>query len=65
MHWCAMCQEHREMKNHLSDNSVMPSAAVNPPPVQQMSSTNEQKTDSPPAEPSKDGESNKLELQPL
>ncbi|OWM80152.1 hypothetical protein CDL15_Pgr019316 [Punica granatum] len=63
MHWCALCQEHREMKNHLSDNVVMPSTA--PPPVQQMSSTNEQKTDSPLAEPSKEGAGNNLELQPM
>ncbi|KAK4755628.1 hypothetical protein SAY87_009385 [Trapa incisa] len=66
MHSCALCQEHREMKNHLSDNAVMPTTAVDPPPIQQMSSSNEEKTDSAsPPEPSKDRESNNLELQPL
>lgn len=37
MHWCAICQEHREMKGRLSDNVVMPMTVVNPPPVQEMS----------------------------
>ncbi|CAI0404499.1 unnamed protein product [Linum tenue] len=37
MHWCALCQEHREMKGRLSDNFVMPMTIVNPPPVQEMS----------------------------
>ncbi|XP_038976333.1 cell number regulator 6-like [Phoenix dactylifera] len=37
MHWCAICQEHREMKSRLSDNVVMPMTVVNPPPVQEMS----------------------------
>lgn len=37
MHWCAICQEHREMKGHLSDNVIMPMTVVNPPPVQEMS----------------------------
>ncbi|KAJ6839063.1 cell number regulator 6-like [Iris pallida] len=40
MHWCAICQEHREMKGRLADNAVMPMTVVNPPPVQEMS-TNE------------------------
>ncbi|XP_024970179.1 cell number regulator 6-like isoform X1 [Cynara cardunculus var. scolymus] len=38
MHWCALCQEHREMKGRLSDNFVMPMTLVNAPPVQQMNS---------------------------
>ncbi|KAG6497835.1 hypothetical protein ZIOFF_045741 [Zingiber officinale] len=37
MHWCAICQEHREMKGRLSDNLVTPMTVVNPPPVQEMS----------------------------
>uniref|UniRef100_A0A6N2K0Y2 Cell number regulator 6 n=1 Tax=Salix viminalis TaxID=40686 RepID=A0A6N2K0Y2_SALVM len=41
MHWCALCQEHREMKGRLSDNFVMPMTIVNPPPVQEMSATSE------------------------
>ncbi|KAH6771298.1 PLAC8 family protein [Perilla frutescens var. hirtella] len=36
MHWCALCQEHREMKSRLSDDSVTPMTIVNPPPVQEM-----------------------------
>ncbi|CAN1180483.1 Cell number regulator 6 [Linum perenne] len=38
-HWCALCQEHREMKGRLSDNFIMPMTIVNPPPVQEMSAT--------------------------
>ncbi|URE14797.1 cell number regulator 6-like [Musa troglodytarum] len=40
MHWCAICQEHREMKGRLSDNHLMPMTVVNAPPVQEMSSHN-------------------------
>ncbi|KAL8520250.1 hypothetical protein ACS0TY_010976 [Phlomoides rotata] len=36
LHWCALCQEHREMKSRLSEDSVMPMTIVNPPPVQHM-----------------------------
>ncbi|KAM1262975.1 hypothetical protein ACFX13_028707 [Malus domestica] len=38
LHWCALCQEHREMKGRLADNAVMPMTVVNPPQVQQMKS---------------------------
>lgn len=41
MHWCALCQERREMKGRLSDNFAMPMTVVNPPPIQQMSSTSQ------------------------
>ncbi|KAK9148374.1 hypothetical protein Scep_007131 [Stephania cephalantha] len=44
MHWCALCQEHREMKGRLSDNFVMPMTVVNPPPVQEMNSNNTPET---------------------
>ncbi|KAF7844919.1 cell number regulator 6 [Senna tora] len=37
MHWCAICQEHREMRSHLSDNGVQ-ATVTNPPPVQEMNS---------------------------
>ncbi|XP_039025361.1 cell number regulator 6-like [Hibiscus syriacus] len=60
MHWCALCQEHREMKGRLSDNFVMPMTVVNPPPVQEMSSSNENSDSSPPS-----GTSTNLEMQPL
>ncbi|CAN6460866.1 unnamed protein product [Victoria cruziana] len=36
MHWCALCQEHREMKGRLVDDVIMPMTVVNPPPVQAM-----------------------------
>ncbi|XP_010692125.2 cell number regulator 6 [Beta vulgaris subsp. vulgaris] len=38
MHWCALCQEHREMKGRLPENSMTPMTVVNPPPVQEMTS---------------------------
>ncbi|KAM1708790.1 hypothetical protein TB2_001671 [Malus domestica] len=41
LHWCALCQEHREMKGRLSDNAVMPMTVVNPPQVQQMKSADD------------------------
>lgn len=66
MHWCALCQEHREMKNHLSDNAVLPETVVNPPPVQEMSSKHDhQSAAAPPAPASKDPESTNLEMQPV
>ncbi|KAL1207378.1 Cell number regulator 6 [Cardamine amara subsp. amara] len=36
LHWCALCQEHREMKNHLSDAEASSSTTMDPPPVQEM-----------------------------
>ncbi|GFP80795.1 cell number regulator 6 [Phtheirospermum japonicum] len=36
MHWCALCQEHREMKARLSDDAILSVTVVNPPPVQEM-----------------------------
>ncbi|KAM1507565.1 hypothetical protein ACFX10_016995 [Malus domestica] len=49
LHWCALCQEHREMKGRLSDNVVMPMTVVNPPQVQQMKSADDnQDSASPP-----------------
>ncbi|XP_048139201.1 cell number regulator 6-like isoform X1 [Rhodamnia argentea] len=63
MHWCAVCQEHREMKGRLSENVVMPMTIVNPPPVQEMSSTSEAHDSAPPS--ADNGEHTKLEMQPL
>lgn len=37
MHWCAICQEHREMKGRLAEIETSANNIVNPPPVQQMS----------------------------
>ncbi|KAK6918622.1 PLAC8 motif-containing protein [Dillenia turbinata] len=36
MHQCALCQEHREMKGHLSDDCDMDMTVVKPPPAQEM-----------------------------
>ncbi|KAL6130650.1 hypothetical protein ACLB2K_069029 [Fragaria x ananassa] len=68
LHWCALCQEHREMKGHLSDNTTsMAMTVVNPPPVQEMNSS-EKKDDAaaPSAESSGEENTNKeLALQPM
>ncbi|XP_017436010.1 cell number regulator 6 [Vigna angularis] len=44
LHWCALCQEHREMKGRLSDNMFSEMTVVNPPPIQEMKSTDEKET---------------------
>ena len=36
MHWCAICQEHREMQGRLSDDVVVPMTILNPPLPQEM-----------------------------
>nr|CAB3502324.1 unnamed protein product [Digitaria exilis] len=36
LHWCANCQEHRERRGRLAENSAVPMTVVNPPPVQEM-----------------------------
>ncbi|KAL8049879.1 hypothetical protein ABFX02_06G047700 [Erythranthe guttata] len=41
MHWCALCQEHRELKGRLLDETFEPMTIVNPPPVQQMNSASD------------------------
>ncbi|KAG2672193.1 hypothetical protein I3843_13G027800 [Carya illinoinensis] len=60
MHWCAICQEHREMKNHLSDNAAVAMTVVNPPPVQEMNAGEESAPSAP-----ENGEQSNLEIQPL
>ncbi|KAJ0053497.1 hypothetical protein Pint_00152 [Pistacia integerrima] len=61
MHWCALCQEHREMRNHLAENTLSQEAVVNPPPVQEMNSgENNQSAQS---APSSNDEHRNLELQ--
>ncbi|KAI3997026.1 hypothetical protein MKX01_021302 [Papaver californicum] len=69
MHWCAMCQEHREMKGRLSDNMVMPMTIINPPPVQEMnaSSSHEPATTTASANGGAENTSTStsLEIQPL
>ncbi|XP_019197225.1 PREDICTED: cell number regulator 6-like [Ipomoea nil] len=34
-HWCAVCQEYREMRNHLEENTASVTI-VEPPPIQEM-----------------------------
>nr|CAD1818810.1 unnamed protein product [Ananas comosus var. bracteatus] len=46
MHWCAICQEHREMKGRLSDSAATPMTVVNPPPLQEMNA-NESRSSAP------------------
>ncbi|CAN1248746.1 Cell number regulator 6 [Linum perenne] len=36
LHWCALCQEHREMRNHLSHQTSSHMTVINPPSIQQM-----------------------------
>ncbi|KAK9293114.1 hypothetical protein L1049_021100 [Liquidambar formosana] len=47
MHWCALCQEHREMQGRLSDNVVMPMTVVNPPPIQEMNASGDNQNSAP------------------
>ncbi|KAK6155877.1 hypothetical protein DH2020_010125 [Rehmannia glutinosa] len=49
MHWCALCQEHRELKGRLSDDSLMPMTVVNPPPVQEMNASRDSHPSAPPS----------------
>nr|POE69057.1 cell number regulator 6 [Quercus suber] len=64
LHWCAICQEHRELKNHLSDNAAVVMTVTNPPPVQEMK-TGENKESVSSASSSGNGEHRDLEIQPL
>lgn len=59
LHWCALCQEHREMKGHLSDEAITPMTIVNPPPVQEMNAAETQPT------PANGTEHTNMEMQPL
>ena len=67
MHWCALCQEHREMKGRLSDNFVMPMTLVNAPPVQQMNSADDNNQESSSSSSAVNGHEHhtNLEMQPL
>ncbi|KAL7125912.1 hypothetical protein ABFS83_14G148400 [Erythranthe nasuta] len=41
LHWCAICQEHREMRNHLSEGATSSEdTIVNPPQLQEMMNVN-------------------------
>ncbi|CAI9762348.1 unnamed protein product [Fraxinus pennsylvanica] len=63
MHWCALCQEHREMKGRLSDDAVMPMTVVNPPPIQEMNAAGDSQDSAPSSANGNDH--TYLEMQPL
>ncbi|TYH56726.1 hypothetical protein ES332_D08G039800v1 [Gossypium tomentosum] len=78
LHWCAMCQEYREMQNRISDNTEVQSTIVKPPPLQEMNTvsaatTNDdgdpkkeaQSTASSSSPSAKDKQITKLEIQPV
>ncbi|KAL4385373.1 hypothetical protein GQ457_15G026680 [Hibiscus cannabinus] len=79
LHWCALCQEHREMKKHISDNSDTPITVIKPPPVQEMNVVTTTATDkedqkeeqqvasssSPKSSSANDQQITMLEIQPL
>ncbi|CAK8564784.1 unnamed protein product [Lathyrus sativus] len=44
LHWCALCQEHREMKGRLSDSNSSETTLVNAPPIQEMKSIGEKES---------------------
>ncbi|XP_073157810.1 cell number regulator 6-like [Henckelia pumila] len=64
LHWCAICQEYREMRNHLSEgNTSTEATVVNPPELQEMNVAEKRES----ASSSSQGESghNNLQLHPL
>ncbi|TYI54620.1 hypothetical protein E1A91_D11G087900v1 [Gossypium mustelinum] len=70
LHWCALCQEHRELKNHLSDNVYMQMTLLKPPPVQVMTSDGQKQEEPAPAlppstVPNGNDEQPKLEITPV
>ncbi|KAL0397720.1 UNVERIFIED_CONTAM: Cell number regulator 6 [Sesamum calycinum] len=62
LHWCAICQEHRERLNHLAECNASSPTAVNPPPVQEMNAAESRVTASS-SQPA--NEHNNLQLQPV
>lgn len=63
-HWCALCQEHREMKNHLSEESVSGATIMNSPPIQEMNISPGRESESSSKEDVDHPRSN-MELQPI
>ncbi|KAL3649424.1 Cell number regulator 6 [Castilleja foliolosa] len=59
-HWCAICQEHREMTKHLSESNSSESTVVDPPAVQEMNAAESHK---PEPSSSHSAEHNNLQLQ--
>ncbi|KAG5565449.1 hypothetical protein RHGRI_001365 [Rhododendron griersonianum] len=62
LHWCAICQEHREMKGRLADNTTTSATVVDPPPVQEMDAIQDKKASSSSSEEIADH--NNLQIQP-
>ncbi|GER31195.1 PLAC8 family protein [Striga asiatica] len=62
LHWCAICQEHREMKHHLTDNISPDATVIEPPAVQEMSAA-EQHTKPESSSSSHEDNHNNLQLQ--
>ncbi|KAJ8447300.1 hypothetical protein Cgig2_013077 [Carnegiea gigantea] len=63
LHWCALCQEHREMKGRLSDNAA--TTMTNPPPMQAMTAVNNRGSSSSSENGADNQERSGLELQPV
>ncbi|KAL8500275.1 hypothetical protein ACS0TY_020034 [Phlomoides rotata] len=60
LHWCAICQEHREMKKHLCEGMSSEATVINPPTIQQMNAAGKQETPG-----SSSPQENNLQLQPV
>nr|AFK36957.1 unknown [Lotus japonicus] len=65
LHWCALCQEHREMKGRLSDNVFSEMTVVNPPPIQEMKSTDNDDKENPETSSANNNEHTDLEMHPI
>ncbi|KAG8363417.1 hypothetical protein BUALT_Bualt19G0020200 [Buddleja alternifolia] len=66
LHWCAICQEHREMQNYLSEGALSEDTVVDPPQVQEMNTADNDRHDHGLSSSSRaDDEHNNLQLQPV
>lgn len=65
LHWCALCQEHREMNGRLSDDAVRALTVVNPPPIQEMKAGGERGSSSSSGNGDGHNKHTNLELQPV
>ncbi|KAG8391572.1 hypothetical protein BUALT_Bualt01G0201500 [Buddleja alternifolia] len=62
LHWCAICQEHREMKNHLSEGNTSGTTVTEPPAIQEMNTADDYE---PSSSSQQDDGHNNLQLQPV
>ncbi|XP_051132398.1 cell number regulator 6-like [Andrographis paniculata] len=67
LHWCAICQEHREMRRHLSDRTSSATTVVDPPELQEMNAAAAADNKPPEAAPPRPEttEHNNLQLVPV